>query len=488
MTESPRVEVGGVEVSVDHLIGGERVASAHTFECHSPLDWNRKLADVARGDAATAERAVGAAVDGFCEWSALPVGERAAALRRLADLIEARNDDIALVETLDMGFLHRSTRERLVARGALNFRFYADMAEAYVEPRWPARGTTHTVQRMPAGPAVVITPWNAPFMLATWKVAPALAAGNSVVLKPAEWSPLSASLLADLTVEAGLPAGAFNLVQGIGSEVGAALTANPRVRRISFTGSPETARRIGAAAAANIVPFTAELGGKGPLIVFADCDLEAAAKQAAAQYEDSGQVCLAGTRLLVEAAVRDEFVEALRARTEAHVLGDSRDAATTIAPMVHPEHLARVEAFVDRARAAGDTIVWGGQRRAGSLHYEPTLIVPASNDSEIVQREVFGPVLTIQTFDSEAEAVELANSTRYGLSAIVYTGSSARAERVGAALRAGIVWTNTFLVRDLAAPFGGCGLSGIGREGGDHALDFHSDLKTLILADGAAGG
>ena len=483
MAESPRVEVGGVSVSVDHLIGDERLVSARTFECRSPLDWDRKLADVSRGDASTAERAVGAAVDGFGIWSAMPVGERAAALRRLADLIEARNDDIALVETLDMGFLHRSMRERLVARGALNFRFYADMAEAHDEPRWPARGTAHAVQRMPAGPAVVITPWNAPFMLATWKVAPALAAGNSVVLKPAEWSPLSASLLADLTVEAGLPPGAFNLVQGIGAEVGAALTADPRVRRISFTGSPETARRIGAAAAANIVPFTAELGGKGPLMVFSDCDLEAAAEQAAAQYEDSGQVCLAGTRLLVETTIRDEFVEALRTRTEAHVLGDSRDDSTTIAPVAHPDHLARIDAFVERARAAGDTVVWGGRRRAGSLHYEPTLIEPASNDSEIVQREVFGPVLTIQTFDSEAKAIELANSTRYGLSAVVYTGSADRADRVGTAVRAGIVWTNTFLVRDLAAPFGGCGLSGIGREGGDHALDFHSDLKTLILAD-----
>ncbi|MCY3650207.1 MAG: aldehyde dehydrogenase [Acidimicrobiaceae bacterium] len=483
MAESSRVVVGGVEVSVDHLIGGERLASARTFECRSSLDWQHQLADVSRGDAATAQQAVSAALDGFATWSGLPVGERAAALRRLADLIEARNDDIALVETLDMGFLHRSMRERLVARGALNFRFYADMAEAHDEPRWPARGTAHTVQRMPAGPAVVITPWNAPFMLATWKVAPALAAGNSVVLKPAEWSPLSASLLADLTAEAGLPPGAFNLVQGIGSEVGAALTADPRVRRISFTGSPETARHIGAAAAANIVPFTAELGGKGPLIVFADCDLEAAAEQAAAQYEDSGQVCLAGTRLLVEASILDDFQEALRVRTEAHVLGDSRDDSTTIAPMVHPDHLARVEGFVERARAAGDTVVWGGRRRAGSLHYELTLIEPASNDSEIVQREVFGPVLTIQAFSTEAEAVDLANSTRYGLSAIVYTGSADRAQRVGAAVRAGIVWTNTFLVRDLAAPFGGCGLSGIGREGGDHALDFHSDLKTLILAD-----
>ena len=483
MAESPRVDVDGVSVSVDHLIGGERVTSERTFECRSPLDWDRKLADVARGDVSTAERAVAAAVEGFRQWSELPVSERAAALRRLGDLIEARNDDIALVETLDMGFLHRSMRERLVARGALNFRFYADMAEAHDEPRWPARGTAHTVQRMPAGPAVVITPWNAPFMLATWKVAPALAAGNSVVLKPAEWSPLSASLLADLTVEAGLPPGAFNLVQGIGAEAGAALTVDPRVRRISFTGSPETARRIGAAAAANIVPFTAELGGKGPLIVFADCDLEAAAEQAAAQYEDSGQVCLAGTRLLVEASILDDFLEALRVRTEAHVLGDSRDDSTTIAPMVHPDHLARVEGFVQRARAAGDTVVWGGRRCADSLHYELTLIEPASNDSEIVQREVFGPVLTIQAFATETEAVEMANSTRYGLSAIVYTGSADRAERVGTAVRAGIVWTNTFLVRDLAAPFGGCGLSGIGREGGHHALDFHSDLKTLILAD-----
>ena len=483
MAELARVDVGGVGVSVDHLIGGERLASPRTFECRSPLDWDHKLADVSRGDASTAERAVTAATDGFHAWSALAVRERAAALRRLADLIEARNDDIALVETLDMGFLHRSMRERLVARGALNFRFYADMAEDHSEPRWRARGTIHTVQRMPAGPAVVITPWNAPFMLATWKVAPALAAGNSVVLKPAEWSPLSASLLADLTVEAGLPPGAFNLVQGLGAEVGAALTADPRVRRISFTGSPATARRIGAAAAANIVPFTAELGGKGPLVVFADCNLEAAVDQAAAQYEDSGQVCLAGTRLLVEASIRNDFLEALRVRIAAHVLGDSRDDATTIAPIVHPDHLDRVEAFVDRARAAGDTIMWGGRRRAGSLHYELTLIEPTSNRSEIVQREVFGPVLTIQTFATEAEAVELANSTRYGLSAIVYTGSTDRAERVGRAVRAGIVWTNTFLVRDLAAPFGGCGLSGIGREGGDHALDFHSDLKTLILAE-----
>ena len=318
--------------------------------------------------------------------------------------------------------------------------------------------------------------------------APALAAGNTVVLKPAEWSPLSCSLLADLAHAAGVPAGVFNVVQGIGEEVGAALVHDPRLTRISFTGSPETARHIGVAAAKNIVPFTAELGGKGPFVVFADCNLEAAARKAAGQFDDSGQVCLAGTRLLVEARVRDEFLRMFHSFADQHVLGDSREAATTISPMIHPDHVASVAGFVDRARAHGDTILRGGTRSplggAGGLWYEPTLIEPASNDSEVVQSEIFGPVLTFQTFTDEADAIRLANSTAYGLSAIVYTGSQARAERMGRAVRAGTVWTNCFLVRDLTAPFGGCGISGIGREGGDYALDFYSDLKMFQVLEG----
>ena len=480
---SPRVAVEGVLVSPDHLIGGQRVTSPTTFEDRSPLDWSWKLADIARGDASTAHAAITAAVMAFRAWADLgPVG-RAEHLHRLADQIDAHNDEIAIVETVDMGMLHESMRLRLVARGAVNFRTYADLAVSYEERHWSSKGTANTVVRMPAGPAVVITPWNAPFMLSTWKLAPALAAGNTVVLKPAEWSPLSCSLLADLTVEAGFPPGVFNLVQGIGEEVGPPLVGDARVKRISFTGSPETARHIGRAAAENIVPFTAELGGKGPLIVFADADLDAAAVKAAGQYDDSGQVCLAGTRLLVEASVRDEFLRRFHAAVDLHVLGDSREATTTIAPMIHPDHVARVEGFIERARTHGDHVVRGGRRVGESLHVEPTLIEPASNDSEIVQHEVFGPVLTLQTFRDEAEAVELANSTSYGLSAIVYTGSQARAERVGRAVRTGIVWVNTFLVRDLTAPFGGIGISGIGREGGDYALDFHSDLKTLQIAD-----
>ena len=285
-----------------------------------------------------------------------------------------------------------------------------------------------------------------------------------------------------------MPPGVLNVVQGIGEEVGAALVSDRRVRRISFTGSPETARHIGVAAGRNIVPFTAELGGKGPMVVFADSDLDAAANKAAGQYDDSGQTCLAGTRLLVEESVSGDFLDLFHRYTDAHVLGDSRDPNTTVSPLIHPDHLARVEGFVERSRTHGDRIVRGGERwRQDGLWYEPTLIEPRDNDSEIVQREVFGPVLTYQTFADEEEAIALANSTAYGLSGIVYTGSEERADRVGRGIRAGTIWVNSYLVRDLTAPFGGIGISGIGREGGDYALDFHSDLKTVQIAQGTVG-
>jgi acyl-CoA reductase-like NAD-dependent aldehyde dehydrogenase len=458
-------------------------ATQRTFATHSPID-GALLAEVHRSDAADVDRAVRAAHDAFPAWAALGPAGRGELLHRLADLIDANVDRIAEVECLDMGMLLRSLKARVIARGALNYRNYADLALRHEERDWRSKGTWNRVQRMPAGPAAVITPWNAPFMLSTWKTAPALAAGCTVVLKPAEWSPLSCGILAELADEAGFPPGVLNVVQGIGEEAGAALVSHPLIRRVSFTGSTDTARLIGAAAAANVVSFTAELGGKNPFVVFADADLDAAAAKAAGQYDDAGQVCLSGTRLLVEESVREDFLERFHAAVDAHVLGDPRDDATTISPLIHPDHLERVEGFVERARDAGQRIVRGG-RRAGGLFYEPTLIEPTSNDAEIVQNEVFGPVLTIQTFRDEAEAVALANSTRYGLSGIVYTSSMGRADRIGRAIRSGVVWVNTFLVRDLTAPFGGLGDSGIGREGGDYALDFYSDLKTLQILEGS---
>jgi acyl-CoA reductase-like NAD-dependent aldehyde dehydrogenase len=475
--------VAGVEVSTDHYIGGERVASPTRFPVITPIDGSL-IAEVSAGGAEEADRAVRAAQAAAPGWAALGASGRAALMHRLADLIDANVEKLAAVECADMAMLLESLRLRVIFRAAANFRNYADLAVAYEERDWHSKGTWNRVQRMPAGPVAVITPWNAPFMLSTWKISPALAAGCTVVLKPAEWSPLSCSLLADLAQEAGFPAGVLNVLQGIGEEAGAALVSHPLLRRISFTGSPETARHIGVAAAKNLVPFTGELGGKGPLIVFEDADLDAAAAKAAGQYDDAGQVCLAGTRLLVQESIRDDFLKRFNTAADKHVLGDPRDPATTVSPMIHPDHVDRVEGFVTRAITSGQKVVRGGKRLDG-LFFEPTLIEPSDNDEEIVQREVFGPVLTFQTFKDEEEAVALANSTEYGLSGIVYTGSMGRADRIGRAVRAGIVWVNTFLVRDLTAPFGGVGISGIGREGGDYALDFYSDLKTLQILDGS---
>jgi betaine-aldehyde dehydrogenase/5-carboxymethyl-2-hydroxymuconic-semialdehyde dehydrogenase len=484
-----RVNVGGVEVATGHFIHNQRVSSAATFEVRSPLDWSLTLANVARGTSKESDLALSAASEAFASWANLHVKERGQYLRRLADLIDDNVERLAIVECLDTAMLEESLRRRVIARGARNFRAYADLAEEYQSRRWASNGTHNTVLRMPAGPTVVITPWNAPFLLSTWKCAPALAAGNTVVLKPAEWAPLSCSVLMDLVLEAEFPPGVINLVQGFGEEVGAALVSDSRVRRISFTGSPQTGRAIGVTAAKNLVPFTAELGGKGPFVVYDDADLDLAARQAALMYDDAGQVCLAGTRLLVQESVRDDFLDRFTSETERHVLGDSRDKVTTISPLIHPDHLRRVEGFVERSLAAGDTLVFGGERlRRDGLWFEPTLIEPRSNDAEIVQNEVFGPVLTLQTFATEEEAIDLANSTPYGLSAMVFTADQRRADRFGLGVRAGTIWVNCFLIRDLTAPFGGTGISGIGREGGDYALDFYSDVKTYQVKEETTRG
>jgi acyl-CoA reductase-like NAD-dependent aldehyde dehydrogenase len=484
-----RTVVGGVDVSTEHFINGRRVASATTFEDRSPLDWNIKLADVARGGSDEAGAAMTAAVDAFDGWAGLTTIERRVYLHRLADLIDANIERIATVECLDMAMLLESLRQRVIGRGARNFRAYGDLAANYEPRRWDSNGTHNAVLRMPAGPTVIITPWNAPFMLSTWKCAPALAAGNTVVLKPAEWSPLSCSLLMDLVDEADFPPGVFNMVQGFGEEVGAALVSDSRVRRISFTGSPETGRLIGVAAARNLVPFTAELGGKGPFVVYADADLDLAAQKAALMYDDAGQICLAGTRLLIQDGCRDDFVSRFTTVAKQHVLGDSREPQTTVSPMIHPDHLARVQGFVDRSVAAGDHVVFGGTTLTkNGLWFEPTLIEPTTNSAEIVQREVFGPVLTLQTFHTEDEAIALANSTPYGLSAMVFTSDQNKADRFANGVRAGTIWVNCFLVRDLTAPFGGAGISGIGREGGNYALDFYSEVKTYQVKEDTTHG
>ena len=327
-------------------------------------------------------------------------------------------------------------------------------------------------------------------MLATWRIAPALAAGNTVVAKPPEWAPLTASLLADITAEAGLPNGVFNVVQGLGTEAGAPLVADPRVRRISFTGSVPTAQRIGAAAAANVTPVSFELGGKSPLLVLDDADVDLAVDLAVEQFDNSGQVCLAAVRILVQESIADTFSRRFLAAAQrlADGQGDPREDATTIGPLVARAHLERVDGFVHRAVADGARVLLGGEpnhelnARTGGFYYRPTVFEGVDPTSEIVCREVFGPVLTLQTFGTDEEGIAMANDTEYGLAATLVTGDPDRAERVAARLDAGTVWVNCFFVRDLAAPFGGNGHSGIGREGGTWSFDFYCDVKNSVFA------
>ncbi|MER5952968.1 aldehyde dehydrogenase [Streptomyces longhuiensis] len=472
--------VAGVTVDTRHWIGGERVASADTFVDVSPIDGS-VIGEIARGTAAEASAAVAAARAAFPGWAATPRAERARILHAVADAVEKRVEDLSIVETHDNGALLRSHRRGVMPRVAHNFRFFADWLLGLGHDDFDTRGHTNHVSWDPAGPCVLITPWNAPLMLASWKIAPALAAGNTVILKPAEWSPLTASLFADIAAEAGLPAGVLNVVQGYGVEAGSALVSNPDVRRISFTGSVPTAKTIAAAAAANLVPASFELGGKSPLLVFADADLDLAVDLAVEQYDNAGQVCLAATRILVEETIAEEFTRRFAEKASALRQGDPRDESTDIGPNIHTRQLEKIDGFVQRALAAGARAVIGGRRGEGQ-YYAPTLLTDVAQDSEIVQEEVFGPVLTLQTFADEDEAVRLANDTRFGLAATVATGDRGRAERVTDRLVAGTVWVNCFFVRDLQAPFGGSRHSGVGREGGTWSFDFYCDLKNTVTA------
>jgi aminomuconate-semialdehyde/2-hydroxymuconate-6-semialdehyde dehydrogenase len=432
--------------------------------------------------------AVQAAKDAFPAWAALGPEGRLHHLEKLAHVIESRVEDLAHVETTNNGSLLEASRLRVMKRGAHNIHFFAEMARDMGQ-LWEteaAKNAVNDVRFDPAGVTALITPWNAPFMLATWKVGPALAAGNTVVLKPAEWTPFTASLLADFALEAGLPAGVFNVVQGLGNEAGAALVAHPDVKRISFTGSVPTAKKIASSAAANLTPCSFELGGKSPFIIFADCDLELAMRNAVDQYDNCGQVCLSGTRLLVEDKIYDEFLEQFRAAIAKTKQGDPREADTVVGPLVTRTHLERVHGFVERAIADGATLEFGGKvsPTLGGLYYEPTLFTNVAHDSELWQREVFGPVLVLEKFSSETEVIELANNTEFGLAAMLFTKDQDKAERISSQLIAGTVWINCFYVRDLAAPFGGSKQSGVGREGGHWSFDFYCDVKNVMTRKG----
>ena len=478
------ITIAGVDIDTRHWIGGQRVASADTFDDVSPAD-GRLLGRVSRGGQAEADAAVAAAKAAFPVWSRMTAVERGEILFRLADLIEAHVEELAQIETTDNGSLLRSHRRGVMPRVAMNIRYFADYAiNKLHHPEFETRGHTNHVSWDPSGVAVIITPWNAPLMLATWRIGPALASGDTVVLKPPEWAPLTASYFADLAHEAGLPAGVFNVVQGFGPEAGAPLTLNPDVSRICFTGSVPTAKVIARNAAENLIPCSFELGGKSPTVILDDADLDLAVDLAVEQYDNAGQVCLAGTRLLVQRGIADAFVERFAERAAQIRQGSPFDEDTQIGPNIHLKHIERVQGFVDRARAEGATIAYGGgvNTELGAHYFRPTLIVDAKPGSEILTQEVFGPVLTMQVFDTDAEGLEIANGTDFGLAACVVSGSRERAAAFCEHLVAGTIWVNCFFVRDLGAPFGGSKKSGIGREGGLWSFDFYADVKNTVFA------
>ena len=474
------IDIDGIAVSVDHFIGGERVPSAERFEDFSPID-GHLIGHVAQGMPEHVDAAIDAAQRAFPAWAALGPLARAERLRRFAAELKARGDALARVECEDNGMLLARLRGHQVERCAQNITFFADRAIELQDHRIEGRNANHHVQYDPAGVCALVTPWNSPMMLTTWKLGPALASGNTVVVKPPEWAPLTCSMFGDIAQAAGIPPGVINVVQGPGGSTGAALVADPRIARVSFTGSVPTARTIGAATARNLTPTSFELGGKSALVVLADADLDLAAATAALQYRNAGQVCLAGTRLLLHAAIADDFLARMRRVVERLQVGDPRLPSTEIGPLIHPRQFDRVSGFVERARAGGATMHWGGRPHArGGLYYEPTLVGGIAQDDEIVQNEVFGPVLVEQRFSDDDEAVAMANGTRYGLAGTVF-GQTEHALAVAARLRAGMVWVNAFFLRDLEAPFGGVRDSGIGREGGQWSFDFYCDVKDVML-------
>ncbi len=478
------------EAGVKNRIGGEAVDALDgtQFETISPVDL-KVLARVAHGKAADIDRAAKAAKAAFPAWAALSGEARRDILNRIAAAIEARAEEIALVECMDTG-QSLKFMAKAALRGAENFRFFAARApEARDGKALQAPGQVNITTRVPIGPVGVITPWNTPFMLSTWKIAPALAAGCTVVHKPAELSPLTARLLVEIAEEAGLPAGVWNLVNGFGEDAGRALTEHPLIKAIGFVGESRTGSMIMQQGAATLKRVHFELGGKNPVIVFADADLERAADAAVFMiYSLNGERCTSSSRLLVEASIHDAFTARLAEKAKRIKVGHPLDPATVIGPLIHPVHEKKVLDYIATGKAEGATLAAGGEKAegpGGGCYVAPTLFTHAANSMRIAQEEIFGPVLTAIPFKDEAEALALANDVAYGLSGYLWTSDVTRAFRFTQALEAGMIWVNSENIRHLPTPFGGVKSSGIGRDGGDWSFDFYMETKNIAFATGA---
>ncbi|WP_027256665.1 MULTISPECIES: 5-carboxymethyl-2-hydroxymuconate semialdehyde dehydrogenase [Leisingera] len=476
------------EAGILNLIGGESrpAASGATFKTASPVD-ESVICSVAKGGSEDIDAAAKAAKDAFPAWRDMPALERKQILHRIADLIVERAEEIALCECWDTGQAIRFM-SKAALRGAENFRFFADKATAARDGQQLQSPTLMNVTtRVPIGPVGVITPWNTPFMLSTWKIAPALAAGCTVVHKPAEFSPLTARILAEIAHEAGLPAGVWNLVNGFGEDAGKALTEHPDIKAIAFVGESKTGSMIMKQGADTLKRVHFELGGKNPVVVFDDADLDRALDAAIFMiYSLNGERCTSSSRLLVQESIADGFETKLMKRVNSIKVGHPLDPATEVGPLIHKVHFDKVTSYFETAKQDGATIAAGGNRAGDTGWFvRPTLFTNATNDMTIAQKEIFGPVLTAIRFKDEDEALKLANDTQYGLTAYVWTNDLTRALRFTNALEAGMIWVNSENVRHLPTPFGGVKSSGIGRDGGDWSFEFYMEQKHIGFATGA---
>ncbi|QPZ37400.1 5-carboxymethyl-2-hydroxymuconate semialdehyde dehydrogenase [Paramicrobacterium chengjingii] len=476
--------------SIKHYIGGAFVdsVSGDTFDVLNPVT-NENYVAAASGDKDDIDRAVAAAKDAFDNgpWPRMLPRARARVLNKIADAVEAQDARLAELESFDSG-LPITQALGQAQRAAENFRFFADLIVAQADDAYKVPGRQiNYVNRKPKGVAGLITPWNTPFMLESWKLAPALASGCTVVLKPAEFTPLSASLWAGIFEEAGLPTGVFNLVNGFGESAGDALVKHPDVPLISFTGESKTGEIIFGNCAPNLKGMSMELGGKSPAIVFADADLDAAIDSTLfGVFSLNGERCTAGSRILVERSIYDDFCERYAARAKNIVVGDPHDPKTEVGALVHPEHYDKVMSYVEIGKTEGRLLAGGG-RPEGIDHgnyVAPTVFADVMPGARIFQEEIFGPVVAITPFDSDEEALELANAVRYGLAAYVWTQNLTRAHTFSQSVNAGMVWLNSHNVRDLRTPFGGVKASGLGHEGGYRSIDFYTDQQAVHISLG----